>query len=258
MRGKLESKKEEVRVRDRERHMECIDDFFLTEEEKATTPSNSDGISPELESLLRSSACQLIQEAGILLRLPQVAMCTAQILLQRFFFHKSLRRYDVTLIAMSALFLSSKLEEEPRRSRSIITVFHHLRSRILSSSSSSSTLDSPSLFSSPSHHHLDVGTSAYFQMKDDLFRFERSLLIQMGFRVHCTHPYKYMLPYAKIIQQEGNKEVLQFAVNCINDSYRTPVHVTHTGRAIAVSALFMAVREKGVALPEEKGEEWWR
>ena len=61
-------------------------DFAITQEEKEHTPSSLDGISPLQEDMMRSAGCDLIEEGGILLRLPQAAMCTAQILLQRFFF----------------------------------------------------------------------------------------------------------------------------------------------------------------------------
>ena len=59
-------------------------DFAITQEEKNNSPSSLDGITPLQEALLRAAGCDLIEEGGILLRLPQVAMCTAQILLQRF------------------------------------------------------------------------------------------------------------------------------------------------------------------------------
>ena len=53
------------------------------------SPSVKQGMSRELEVDLRITACEYIQAAGLLLQLPQVAMATAQILFQRFFYSKS-------------------------------------------------------------------------------------------------------------------------------------------------------------------------
>lgn len=50
------------------------------------TPSVTDGISRDIETSHRIYGCQLIQEAGILLRLPQVVMVTGQNILNRFFY----------------------------------------------------------------------------------------------------------------------------------------------------------------------------
>ena len=40
-------------------------------------------------------ACELIQQMGILLRLPQVAVSTAQVSFHRFYAKKSMRKFDV-------------------------------------------------------------------------------------------------------------------------------------------------------------------
>ena len=50
------------------------------------TPSFNDGIDSKIEKLHRIYGCELIQEAGILLRLPQVVMVTGQSILHRFYY----------------------------------------------------------------------------------------------------------------------------------------------------------------------------
>lgn len=75
------------------------------------TPSNEDGIPSNLEDDLRTLGCQLIQQAGILLRQyvrflfiyflslnfhrNQVAMSAAQALFQRFWFVSSMKNFGV-------------------------------------------------------------------------------------------------------------------------------------------------------------------
>ncbi|CAO3644424.1 unnamed protein product [Cunninghamella echinulata] len=79
------------------------------------TPSRQDGISKQLEDDLRNLGAELIQSAGILLKLPQVAMGTAQVLFQQFFFMASLKDFDIVCyyieIGLGALFLATKVEE---------------------------------------------------------------------------------------------------------------------------------------------------
>lgn len=49
----------------------------------------------ELETSQRFYGCDLITRAGILLRLPPVVYCTAQVLFHRFYCKKSMLKYNV-------------------------------------------------------------------------------------------------------------------------------------------------------------------
>eukprot|EP01041_Mallomonas_annulata_P022938 gene22938-43353_t len=80
----------------------------------SSSPSALDDISQYDEKLHRIFGCEVVQEAGILLRLPQIVMATAQNLLHRFFYRKSLKRFDVFTVAMACILLSSKVEEKPK------------------------------------------------------------------------------------------------------------------------------------------------
>lgn len=62
-----------------------IDHSLIPEERLSPTPSMQDGLDLPSETDLRILGCELIQAAGILLRLPQVAMATGQVLFHRFF-----------------------------------------------------------------------------------------------------------------------------------------------------------------------------
>ena len=77
-------------------------------EQLEKSPSYSDGISPgtlkkikkiliktELEYKCRILSCVLIQQAGELLKIPQIAIATAQVLCQRYYYLTSLKRYKI-------------------------------------------------------------------------------------------------------------------------------------------------------------------
>ncbi|KAH0632415.1 hypothetical protein KY290_035838 [Solanum tuberosum] len=57
----------------------AIDTFYLAEEQLINSPSWKDGIDEVTETALRIDCCDLIQESGILLRLPQAVMATGQL-----------------------------------------------------------------------------------------------------------------------------------------------------------------------------------
>ncbi|XP_022932108.1 cyclin-L1-1-like isoform X5 [Cucurbita moschata] len=95
----------------------AIDTFYLTDEQLTNSPSRKDGIDEATETSLRIYGCDLIQEAGILLKLPQAVMATGQVLFHRFYSKKSFARFNVKKVAASCVWLASKLEENPRKAR---------------------------------------------------------------------------------------------------------------------------------------------
>ena len=97
---------------------------LLPGEVLANSPSKRDGVGADDEMAQRVWGCELIMEAGILLRLPQVVMCTAQNLFHRFYYRVSLLRFDAFLSAMGCFFLACKIEEKPKRIREVLMVFH--------------------------------------------------------------------------------------------------------------------------------------
>lgn len=79
-------------------NLSCVWNEAIRTKECATTPHlvrRNDGISKEIETELRIYGCEIIQEGGILLRMPQAVMATAQVLLQRFYCKESLLKYNI-------------------------------------------------------------------------------------------------------------------------------------------------------------------
>ena len=72
-----------------------LDNCVIPEESLRNTPSARDGCPHDLEVDLRVVGCEYIHTAGVLLGLPSVAVATAQVLFQRFFYSKSLVKYNM-------------------------------------------------------------------------------------------------------------------------------------------------------------------
>jgi len=113
--------------RDFSRVLITLENVLIPEEKLSETPSMQDGLDKEIETDLRVLGCELIQTAGILLKLPQVAMATGQVIFQRFYYSKSFIKHNMEVVAMASIMLASKIEECPRRNRDVVNVFHHIK-----------------------------------------------------------------------------------------------------------------------------------
>ena len=89
------------------------------------SPSSND-LDYELEWKIRAKSCLLIQRSAIILKLKQSTSATAQILFQRFYYVKSLIRYDPFQISLGCLFLACKIEENQISTRDLIKVFDYV------------------------------------------------------------------------------------------------------------------------------------
>ncbi|TSL47680.1 Cyclin-L1 [Bagarius yarrelli] len=193
-----------------------LDSSLVPEEKRAETPSMRDGLELHTETELRILGCELIQSAGILLRLPQVAMATGQVLFQRFFYTKSFIKHDC---------------ECPRRVRDVINVFHHLKQ--------GGGKRSVPMF-------LDQN---YINTKNQVIRAERRVLKELGFCVHVKHPHKMIVMYLQVLECEKNQTLVQTAWNYMNDALRTDVFVRFEPETIACACIYLAARTLQIALP---------
>ncbi|KAL6558597.1 Cyclin-L1-1 [Orobanche minor] len=216
----------------------AIDTFYLTDEELKNSPSSKDGIDETTETTLRIYGCDLIQESGILLKLPQAVMATGQVLFHRFYCKKSFARFNVKRVAASCVWLASKLEESPRRARQVLTVFHRMECRR----------------EGLPIEHLDTSPKKYVDLKADLIKTERHLLKEMGFICHVEHPHKFISNYLATLGTPP--ELRQDAWNLANDSLRTTLCVRFKSEVVACGVVYAAARRFQVPLPENPP--WWK
>ncbi|KAI8065301.1 cyclin-like protein [Gongronella butleri] len=206
------------------------------------TPSRVSGVPASLERDLRNLGAELIQSAGILLKLPQAAMATAQVLFQRFYFMASLTDFDIVEMGLGALFLAAKLEEKSLRMTHLVTVYDHVI-RLTRQQATMPPLD-------PFAHRT-------YDLRSMAIGAEMQILKQLGFNVQVRLPYSVMINYLRILDLEENDAVATLAWNYVNDSLRTVAHVAYAPEAIAVAAIWLACRKQGIKLPTDAGNEWW-
>uniref|UniRef100_A0A8C2UZA5 Cyclin-L1 n=1 Tax=Chinchilla lanigera TaxID=34839 RepID=A0A8C2UZA5_CHILA len=209
-----------------------IDHLLIPKERLSLTPSMEDGLDLSSETDLRILGCELIQAAGILLRLPQVAMATGQVLFHRFFYSQSFVKHSFEIVAMACITLAFKIEEAPRRIRDVINAFHHLHQLRGKRTPSPLILD-----------------QNYTNTKRQVIRAERRVLKELGFCVHVKHPHKIIVVYLQVLECERNQTLVQTAWNYMNDSLRTNVCVRFQPETVACACIYLAARALQIPLP---------
>ncbi|XP_023012640.1 cyclin-L2 [Leptinotarsa decemlineata] len=211
---------------------------LLPEEKLSPTPSQLDGLGMDTETDLRIYGCELIQTAGILLKLPQVAMASGQVLLQRFYYSKSLVRHPVEHTAMACVCLASKIEEAPRTVRDVINVFTHIRQVNSNKPIQPVILD-----------------QSYIHLKNLVIKAERRILKELGFCVHIKHPHKIIVMYLQVLGFHHHQKLMQYSWNYMNDSLRTDVFVRYQPETVACACIYLTARKLKLPLP--KNPSWF-
>ncbi|GAB68714.1 cyclin 4 [Plasmodium cynomolgi strain B] len=231
-----------------------INDIILIDREHIKTPSEEKNVAKDDETKLRIYGCQLIQEAGIILKRKAVTVATAQVLFHRFYFKKSLTDFDVKIIAPSSLYLACKLEEDFCRVYKIISAFYFLykyedlRSRHYYFNVKNVKVQ---------HFRIDTESTEYKNMKVEVFTYELLILKEMGFLVHKInqHPHLFLLPYVHSLfnnlnkfDEDLTKKLAQISWGFLNDSMRTTLCCEYQPRCIAVASIFLAAHKLNIPL----------
>uniref|UniRef100_A0A0N5BTY9 CYCLIN domain-containing protein n=1 Tax=Strongyloides papillosus TaxID=174720 RepID=A0A0N5BTY9_STREA len=233
----------------------CIDSdkWYLTLQESskkllANPPSIVDGIPINIEQELRYLGCELIQSLTILLKMPQTAAATGQILYQRFYYQKSFAKYYFEHAVMACVLLASKIEENPRRCREVINTFDRMKKRHALKNTPEENNDIPPI-------DLD---QHYVHLKNSVIKTERQILKTLGFVVYVNHPHKWIYVFAHALRQIDNSELIGKAWSYMNDGLRTDIFLRYQPNTIACACLFLASRtiSSPISLPK-KPRPWY-
>jgi len=179
-----------------------------------------------------------------------IAMATAQILFQRFWYVTSMKQFGIGDMGMGALYLASKLEECPLRMRDLINVYDLLLSRAMHAVSSSS--QTPFTYSPMSYF-----SSTFYDMKDALVVAEMQILKRLGFNVHVLLPYGTLVNYLRVLGLTNREDACQRAWGYLNDALQTPVYALYSVPTIVTAAILLTSRHLSIPLPSEPPNCWW-
>ncbi|KAG1759040.1 cyclin-like protein [Suillus occidentalis] len=199
------------------------------------TPSRED------EEDLRAFGCKLIHEAGILLKQKQVAVATAQILFQRFWYTTSMKQFGIGDIGM----------ECPLRMRDLINIYDLLLQR------TSHTLSSPKPKDPFKYAPMSYFGNTFYDLKDALVVAEMQILKRLGFNVHVVLPYGTLINYLRVLGLTSRKDACARAWGYLNDALQTPVYALYAVPTIVSAAILLASRHLQISLPSSPPHCWW-
>lgn len=114
-------------------------------------------------------------------------------------------------MGMGALYLASKLEECPLRTRDIINVYDLLLQRT-----------SHILAGKPDKEYeytpMSYFGSTFYELKDAIVVAEMQLLKRLGFNMQVVLPYGTLVNYLRLLGLSGNPEVCNRAWGYLNDA----------------------------------------
>lgn len=220
---------------------------------EASTPSREDGVEAAEELQLRAFGAELVLRVGALLRLPQLTLASAAIMLQRFYSRRSLAEVDIRAGAAGAVMLTCKLAELPRKLQDVVVVSYRVQMRELRDEEAE---DSPAAFAASPTPGLEIGGREYTDFKQEVVRAERHIFRDMGFDIMNTldSAHGHALQYLEALGRPSG--LSQRTFNYLNDSLRTTLCCEHRSSQIATAAIYLAARTLKVKLPS-KPVPWW-
>lgn len=212
--------------------------YFSREEIEDYSPSRKDGIGFEREEQLRKLYCSFIQELGMKLKVPQVAIACAMMLCHRFYVRQSHTKNDWQTIATVCTYLACKIEETPHLLRDVIFVGYEIIYK-----------------RDPSAPGRIRQREVYDKQRELILIGERLLLATIAFDFDIQLPYKPLVAAVKRLEILPN--LLKVAWNFVNDWLRTTLCLQYKPHYIAAGSMYLAAKFQKVKLPIEKGKVWW-
>jgi cyclin C len=167
-------------------------------------------------SLVKFYFADLQFRLGRALNLRQPIIATAQIFFKRFYFDQFLNDFEPTLVALTALFMSGKVEECPIPVKSLLFSYQTLMEA--------------------EDHEYPLYRCQY--TSDDIILMEYYLLQGLTFDLLVFHPYEHLnLVYDKAAEGKLPIEAFQTAWAIINDSFYTDIPCCCAPNLIAIAAL---------------------
>ena len=166
-------------------------------------PSLKDGSmkSIEEEALKRRKTCRFIEEAaGRILKLPRVAVSTAEVFFHRFYAKHSFKDHDRFEVAVACIVLAGKTEESPRKLNHVMDECYKLKLRGMQAGRISTTTAGGGKGGSPpsaATKPLDQKSEEFFKLKERILLLERVILHTIGFELSVDHPYKFLVEQIK-------------------------------------------------------------
>ncbi|XP_012534582.2 cyclin-T isoform X2 [Monomorium pharaonis] len=155
--------------------------WYFTREQLANSPSRKCGVDADKELRDRQQAANFIQDMGQRLVVSQLCINTAIVYMHRFYVFHSLTQFHRNAIAVAALFLAAKVEEQPRKLEHVIKMAYMCLHR-----------DQPV---------PDTRSEQFLEQAQDLVFNENVLLQTLGFDVAIDHPHTHVVRCCQLVKE---------------------------------------------------------
>ena len=212
--------------------------FIFTNEELTNSPSRKHGYDPDREFYSRQHAANLIQDMGQHLQLTLLCINTAIVYMHRFYVFHSLAVFHRNSIAVSALFLAAKVEDQPRKLEQVIKAAH--------------------LCLCKDGTKLDVTSKPFLSQVEDLLFNENVMLQTLGFDLRIDHPHPYVLQCCSAINV--GKEIAQNAYLLSTYCWHlTMMCLQYSPKIIACICIYITCKCSNVEISRlNDGRDWFQ
>ncbi|KAH3730879.1 hypothetical protein DPMN_056878 [Dreissena polymorpha] len=212
--------------------------WTFTKEQLANTPSRKMGIDADKELSYRQQAANLIQDMGQRLSVTQLCINTAIVYMHRFYMLRPFTKFPRNEMAPACLFLSCKVEEQPRKLEHVIKVAHSCLYR-------------------DNRPAPDPKTEAYLEQAQQLVINENILLQTLGFEVRVEHPHTFIVKATALVK--ASKDLSQSSYYLATNSlHMTTFCLQYRPTVVACVCMYLACKWAKYMIPKSnEGKEWF-
>ena len=251
------------------RRRSCPWPTFTDAQLRDDTPSRRDGVPAAREKKFWRSVQVLVRSAGQeALRLSPPTVITAFLFAARYFALRSYARNDRFVIGTAALFLATKVGDEPRALEAVLRACLASRDAAgMGKGGKAGAKGSAAAAASASETAAHLADPAYLaSLRDAVLTAERALLYALGFELELELPYAAFFGGIDKVRRAGSPadaafwadvSHVQLGLNFINDSFRTQLCLMTDWRFIGVGAVAKVCAHVGRPCPEVEGKPFW-
>ncbi|XP_065212572.1 cyclin-T1-like [Planococcus citri] len=211
--------------------------WYFTKEQLENSPSRRCGIDAEKELMHRQQAANFIRDVGKRLSLTQLCISTAIVYMHRFYMFHSFTHFHRNTIAMAALFLAAKVEEQPRKLEYIIKMAQWCLQK--------------------GQTNTDCNSESYLEQAQELVMNENILLQTLGFDMAVEHPHTYIVQFCELASL--SKDISHASYFWASNSlYLTTMCLQYRPTVVACFCIHLVCRWSNCEIPKSKENlSWW-
>ncbi|XP_001634968.3 cyclin-T1 isoform X2 [Nematostella vectensis] len=210
--------------------------WYFTKEQLQNSPSRRMGMDAERELSYRQQAATLIQDMGQRLSVSQLTINTSIVYMHRFYMCHPFQKFHRHAMAPCCLFLSAKVEEQPRKLEHVIRVAHACLHR-----------DGPP---------LNPESEEYLQQAQDLIENESILLQTLGFEVTVHHPHTYVVKGIQLVRASKDLGQASYFM-ATNSLHLTTLCLQFKPPVVACACIHLACKWCNYEIPQSSDHKYW-